>query len=87
MQPRAGAMPGPSKKPARPRGLERFRSPSDVQTLAVSSLAHLDELTCFLQYLLSRIDLQCEEIRRKLGLYESGVEPSRRAAALRERAE
>ena len=86
MQPRAGAMPGPSNKPARPRGLERFRS-SDVQTHAVSSFAHLDELTCFLQYLLSRIDLQCEEIRRKLGLYESGVEPSRRAAALRERAE
>ena len=50
---------------------------------AVSSFADLDELTVFLQYLLRRIDLQCEEIRRKLDLYED-LESDRRAAALRE---
>ena len=76
---RAGAMPAPSKKPA---GARRFRR-GDEQVRAVSSFADLDEYTCFLDYLLVRIDEQCKEIRRKLGLYEN-LEPHRRAAALRE---
>ena len=72
-------MPDPSKKPA---GARRFRR-GDEQVRAVSSSADLDELTAFLQYLLRRIDLQCEEIKRKLDLYED-LESDRRAAALRE---
>ena len=72
-------MPNPSKQPA---GARRFRR-GDEEVRAVSSFADLDQYTCFLDYLLGRIDAQCKEIRRKLGLYED-LEPNRRAAALRE---
>ena len=74
-------MPNPGKKPAgaRPRLFRR----GDEQVQAISSFDGLDHLACVLDYLLGRIDKQCEEIWRKLGLYED-LEPDRRAAALRE---
>ena len=56
-------MPDPSKKPA---GARRFRR-GDEEVRAVSSFADLDQYTCFLDYLLGRIDAQCKEIRSKLG--------------------
>ena len=71
--------------PDQPEELEppsRFRL-SDVQTRAVSSFGTLEDLTTLLRYLLSRIDSQAAEIRRKAALYEA-LDPSMRAVAVRE---
>ena len=69
--------------PDQPDELEpppRFRL-SDVQTRAVSSFGTLEDLTTLLRYLLSRIESQAAEIRRKAALYET-LGPSMRAMAL-----
>ena len=71
--------------PDQPEELEppsRFRL-SDVQTRAVSSFGTLEDLTTLLRYLLSRIDSQAAEIRRKAALCET-LDPSMRATAVRE---
>ena len=71
--------------PDQPEELEpppRFRL-SDVQARAVSCFRTLEDVTALLRYLLSRIESQAAEIRRKAALYEN-LGPSMRALALRE---
>ena len=71
--------------PDQPEELEppsRFRL-SDVQTRAVSSCGTLEDLTALLRYLLSRIESQAAEIRRKAALYEARGRSSRQTESTR----
>ena len=70
------------EQPEQPEHSSRFRA-GDIQMRAMSSFASLDDLTVYVEYLLSRFDAQAAQLQAKAALYKK-LGPDLRARALRE---
>ena len=70
------------EQPEQPEHSSRFRA-GDIQMRAMSSFASLDDLTVYVEYLLSRFDEQAAQLKAKVALYKK-LGPDLRARALRE---
>ena len=55
------------EQPEQPEHSSRFRA-GDIQTRAMSSFASLDDLTVYVEYLLSRFDAQAAQVKAKAAL-------------------
>ena len=69
------------EQPEQPEHSSRFRA-GDIQMRAMSSFASLDDLTVYVEYLLSRFDAQAAQLKAKAALYKK-LGPDLRARALR----
>ena len=57
------------EQPEQPEHSSRFRA-GDIQMRAMSSFASLDDLTVYVEYLLSRFDEQAAQLKAKAALYK-----------------
>ena len=70
------------EQPEQPEHSSRFRA-GDIQMRAMSSFASLDDLTVYVEYLLSRFDEQAAQLKAKAALYKKLVGPDRCAGGAR----